>query len=1556
MKTFLINHKLTLLALAFLASADGAIANPSGMSVVAGSATAQQIGSQLNVAVSQLAVLNWNSFNIAANETTSFLQPSANSVVLNVIGSANPSQIFGSLTANGTVILENANGFYFGPNSMINVGGSFIATTAPLTPDFGTDGPWQFTGTPPAARIINYGQIEVGQSRSLFLIAENIQNNGTLTAPGGNIGLAAGQDVLVSDSPDGRGLSATVQLPSGSVNNLGQITADAGTIALQAQVVNQNGLIQADSIQSVNGTIELLASSSVALGANSAISAMGDSTSTSPSAGGSVQIQAGDSFSDQTGSSINVSGAIQGGNGGQISISAPQMSALQSTLNAQAAASSPNGTLSINTTDIALNSDGSPVADALALDANSLSSEFSRINLQASDDITVSGQLILPPNGGVPGVISLLAENEIMLESGAEIEANGGSITLNAPTVDQAGTLQADSVGNANGVIEIDASQDLILEGTSLINAEGDPGDVTASPGGFVVLNAGNTYSDTPGSAISASGNAAAGQGGVVEIFDPQAVSTPIQSTVSGAFEDLANPYNITISSAATSTSYDPNNNLDATFKSSNLAAYSQIDLHALDDISINSAWTLPNASVASAVSLIAGNDINLNSSITADYDWNINLTAGLSSSVAAGAGDDGIYFSGTSSLQAENGDIDLVAGQSILVSPLGSTAVSGSIFTTEGGSIFADAIAGDISAGTSNGGTKPGSQTSDYQFKSSGANPNAVLGGISTQAGGNVTLIAGDDVVSIPTVPANQWPGASGTYGSGNVTIIAGNEISGNYNLANGTGILLAGIQLQPGQSAVLQDPQANPATYDSTLSGLEAEVTQTANPGGNIGDSSASVTLSLIQGSWNAWAADDIYLNEVNNPNGSFNTVATGENKFLFNYGSDAAANFWAGNAIDLVGTSLARTANNLGMPPIYAPDLSLNAGAGGITVDASIFLYPSSEGSLQIVTRDGGDLTGAAAASSTSLIGITMSDAGPPGGNEFYEYQAIQNGDHASTPIDLDNPNPVTVDISGSIESFGLTVPTFAQINVVGDTYNFGFIGQNLSASQTTYINVGQTAKTAMENLGLLDPVTDGNLVVGGSITYRGDLTSETLSSAISAAIFDVITADNPSLAGALSYDVNNGQLSFVGVMSSGTEQSLLNPTDINGNPLLSGSQLTAWQTTIAQLYNDSQTASLGDNGLTLSGPGNFTITASSIDLGISGGIIVAAPDAALAAISPDGANIIVNTTGDLEMTTTTIANDSFQGGITLNVGDTLDVGNQLTAFGDPGAALGIFTAGGGNISVTANNDVNVDGSRIAAYDGGNITVDSLNGDVNAGTGGEGYVTLAALELDPSSGDLDSIAASIPGSGILATTVPYGIAPLGNITVTAPNGDINASLGGIIQIAFNGNQDQDNFISLTAGGDINATGSGIIGSNIKLQAGGDIAGVVIGSQSVNIDSAQDVNVTAVSGGNVDINASGNVSGTIVSGGNLDVSGNDINASLISESVSASGDTTGASMGVPQSNVSSVTTQTADNATEVTAKTDDATDDDDQKKKRMQVALAQKTSRVTVTLPRQN
>jgi len=1356
-------HRLSLVALVMVgALASSSRANPTGMTVAAGAATAQTSGSQLNITTSPIAFLNWNSFNIQAGETTTFIQPSANAVVFNEIGGANPSQIYGNLNANGTVILANANGFYFGPNSMIKVGGDFIATTAPITPDFGAGSSWTFTGMPPLASIINYGSIQAGNGRALFLIAENIQNNGSLIAPGGNIGLAAGQTVLVSERPDGRGLSASVQVPAGSVNNLGQIIADAGIIALQAQVVNQNGIIQADSVQNQNGEIELVASSQLNLAASSQILARGDD-STPGSAGGNVTLKSGNTFSDNAGSVIVTAGGTQGGNGGNVEISAPAVSPLNSAIDASAQTGWAGGQFYLGLMNLVLGGTAGVVPD---------------------------------PNGTINAI-------------------NGfGTTYVNVGTAFKNITA---------GQILLEASGNISLAANTTWNLTASTGNRTT---GQLILEAG--------------GNIVFGNG--AKIID-------------------ANNWSVTLAAG----------------------------------------YNFANGAVESGVGNIF---LNNNSGGTTGGGW----------------------------IQTAGGSINLIAGQNVLVG-------SGSVFTTAGGGIFVDALAGNINAGSWNGGSSYTTQTSDYQFRSYGSVPNAVLGGFSTAAGGNVTLIAGNNIDSTPMVPANQWPGASGAYGSGNVTVIAGNQITGNYTLANGTGVLLAGVPVSAAQAAHLQNP--SDVAYASTLAALENAAQQSQDPNGNIGAVSSggaitAVTLGLISGSWNAWAANNLYLNEVNNPNGTFNKL----DSYLFNYAADAAVHLWAGNAIELTGGNLARNGNP-DMQPIYAPILTLVAGAGGITVDNSIFLYPSSQGALSITTLNGGDLSGAVTAGSTTLVGITMSGSGPPTGAEKYEYQAIQNYDQATIPLHLNDPNPVVLDISGSIGSFQLNVPTFAEITVDSTapyvidgqnhlgTYNFGFTGFNLSPLQTTFIKVLNDGNIAFpdytpgatfggQGLVLTGPgnfnVTALNIDLGFSagVSLQSPTvvaTSVTLTDPLPAALFDPTLSGNPELASKLQYDAATGRLTFVGLMSPAELAFLLNPTVLNAQGVLTSVTLDATQlAAINQLYNNNRNDVLG-------------------------------------------ANLNLTTTGNLVMTSTEIANYSLLGGITLHIGGLLDVGGESSVSGDQGVPKGIFTTGGGGISVTAGGTVNVDGSRIATYNGGDINISSQNGDVIAGSGGMGSVSLTVLELDPVTGELTGIPADVPGSGILAITLPGSHATLGNIIVRAPNGDIDASLGGVLQLAFNGQNTQQSFVSLNAGHDINSTGSGVIGYNIELQAGGNINGIVVGRQSVAINSQNNVDVTVVSGGNVNINASGEVSGTVISGGNLDVSGNSITASLIAESVSAYGDTSGASLGIPQSNIAKENTEAVNDTSAGVNNSDDL--DDDKKRKGKGITLAQKTSRVTVLLP---
>ena len=565
MKGHLISVRIALAAAALAASANFVHANPKGGTVSQGSATFNTSGSQLTVNTSDRAFINWQSFNIGVGEITTFVQPSSSSLVWNQINDPNPSQILGTLNANGYVVLQNSAGFYVGGQASITTHG-LMMTTAPIPNlDLSSGDPWQFSAPPPAASIINYGQINVGPNGSAFIIANNIQNHGTIFAPGGTIGLYAGKNVLISSRPDGRGLSATVTLPSGSVDNEGNLVADGGSIALHAQVVNQGGLIQANSVADVNGTIELVASDAINLGATSVISAYGDSQGVN--AGGSVTIKSDHTFSDQLGSTISIAGGANGGNGGGLEISAASLDGIQSHIDGRAASGFHGGTFTIDPTDLNLTSAFVSTLTPV------LNSGLYQISLQADNNITVSTAWTLT-DPGVSALLSLTAGNDIILNANTSIQAgNNWSVSLTAGPQNLAAkpiTTRTDGIyldGNSfiqtlNGNIDLKAANEVLVNSGAIRTRQGGSisvftkfGDVNSgiSGNGFVFNRTGSPYTVSPnlgGISTAAGGDVTINAGGNVISYLPSQVDYDKTKTGTdagtGAFGSQAGNVSIT--------------------------------------------------------------------------------------------------------------------------------------------------------------------------------------------------------------------------------------------------------------------------------------------------------------------------------------------------------------------------------------------------------------------------------------------------------------------------------------------------------------------------------------------------------------------------------------------------------------------------------------------------------------------------------------------------------------------------------------------------------------------------------------------------------------------------------------------------------------------------------------------------------------------------------------------------------------------------------------------------------------------------------------------------
>ncbi|HTB66252.1 MAG TPA: filamentous hemagglutinin family protein [Steroidobacteraceae bacterium] len=265
--------------------------------VTSGTASAVVAGKNLTVnQTTNSATLNWSSFNIAADGKVTFVQPTSSAVALNRIYDANPSQIFGSLTANGQIYLINANGFLFGATANINVAGliasslnltdntfvngilSPVANDLPaLEPFTGSYTHFSDSGPTGAKTLANTGTITIAPGAQLtaadggrlLLAAGRVDNAGTLAAPDGQVILAAGQKVFLQASQDNslRGLivevdagSPTANLLSSVVNeSTGVISTPRGNVTLAGLMVNQDGRISATTSVAANGSVTLTA-------------------------------------------------------------------------------------------------------------------------------------------------------------------------------------------------------------------------------------------------------------------------------------------------------------------------------------------------------------------------------------------------------------------------------------------------------------------------------------------------------------------------------------------------------------------------------------------------------------------------------------------------------------------------------------------------------------------------------------------------------------------------------------------------------------------------------------------------------------------------------------------------------------------------------------------------------------------------------------------------------------------------------------------------------------------------------------------------------------------------------------------------------------------------------------------------------------------------------------------------------------------------------------------------------------------------------------------------
>jgi len=281
------------------------MANPLDPQVVNGNATFSNQGNIFSITNSPGSIINWKSFSVAPGEITRFIQANSSSSVLNRITGQDPTKILGALQSNGRVFLINPNGILFGQGAQVDVNGLIASTLNISNQDF-LAGRLHFKAGDKTEGIRNQGAISTPSGGQVYLIAPNVENSGIITSPKGDVVLAAGHSVQLVDSanPD---VHVVISAPDNTALNLGQVVAASGRVGIYGALINQRGIVNANSaVIGENGKIVLKASRDTILGVGS------KTTATGTGKGGDVHVL-GERVGLAGDVSIDVSGQAGGG-------------------------------------------------------------------------------------------------------------------------------------------------------------------------------------------------------------------------------------------------------------------------------------------------------------------------------------------------------------------------------------------------------------------------------------------------------------------------------------------------------------------------------------------------------------------------------------------------------------------------------------------------------------------------------------------------------------------------------------------------------------------------------------------------------------------------------------------------------------------------------------------------------------------------------------------------------------------------------------------------------------------------------------------------------------------------------------------------------------------------------------------------------------------------------------------------------------------------------------------------------------------------------------------
>ena len=1457
---------------------------------------------------------SFEKFGLNSGEIANFLSnPKIHNILGRVVG-GNPSLINGLIQVTGgnpNLFLMNPAGIVFGPNASLNVPASFTATTATGI-GFGGNNwfnaignndyqnligtPSQFAfDQPNPGSIINAGNLAVPQGQNLMLLGGNVISTGQVSAPGGNITIAAvpGKN-LVRISQPGHLLSLEIEpktaggqmLPISprdlptlltgvtgtvetglSVNSAGtvQLTNSGTTIPSQTATAIASGTLNVSNSGAgqTGGTVNVIGDRVGLIGAN--INASGSNGGGTVRIGGDYQGKGTVPNALRTfvsGNSVINADALLNGNGGRVIVWADQLTGFYGNISARGGLNFGNGGF---------------------------------VEVSGKENLSFQGRVNLGANNGNLGTLLLDPENITIVPGrdvpGVDNAPDDSQLNVGIAPGQPAGLILSGDV-RTDGGVNFTLSDSVLNAQTGNVTLEAT-NDITIENG--LSLNFANVSTPTT---ITFKANADGIGGGDFVMDQGQSITALGRNiTISGV--------NVTLGKIDTGNSLDNKaGNVNLTATGGNLSvgnittnananfSAGNVTMSAWGDIQTGSINALSNSLNGGSVTLTStGGSITTGDISTNDNNITltgaVNLTSDVSLSISGGGGN--ITFdntvNGSGNLTVDTGSsgnvsfkdavgntaplADLtvnsngttqfrgsVSALSLTTNAGGSTELYGNV-TTSGNQIFNDGVQlfnnltldssnGNITFGSTLDGTQAltlTSSTGNITFNDAVGNTQA-LGNLIANSGGSTRFNSTVNASSLTTDADGSTELRGNVTTSGNQTYNDVVQLVNNLTLNSSNGNISFGNAVEGTQDLTLTT-----GTGDITFNGA---VGNNSTPLGNLiansrGSTRFNSTVNASSLTTDAGGSTELNGNITTSGNQIYNDAVQLTNNLTLN-SSSSNGNISFGSTLD--GTQ----------------DLTLTTGTGNITFNGAV-------------------------GKTTPLGNLTVNSTGTTQFNSSVSALSLTTPASGTTQL---RGNVTTTGALG--QSYGGNVAVIGDISLTSDSIEFGgqvsgtgkLTLQPYSANQAIAIGANAPSTNALDltsqEIGLLQDgfssITIGRFDGNGTITLEGETT-----------FIDPITIQSGG-----SIAVNNP------IKGSGDASVTLNGTTTLNNNI----------TTVNRNITINGNVSLGNNALlstgtgsagnisingTVNGKQDLTLTTGAGDITFTGAVGSSTPLANITANSSGSTrfNSSVNATS---LTTDVGGTTELKGNVTTTLHQTYNNAVRLTD------NLILSSSSNGNITfgstVDANQLLNLNaGSGTVQFKNTVGGITPLSGlDINAGN----VEALSSLNVGSSGINIDAGGRVNLGRAVTATSggnveitarrdiTTNDITSQGGITLNSTDGKIDASAGSLNSSSrtSNGGAIALNANTAITTGSINAQSQQGTGGDITLKSNrGSVTSSNLNSSGTTDGGAIRLEAsTTITAGQIDS------SGTTGKGGNVTL---DPTGDIQVTSINAQGGTTG-------------------------------------------------------------